>query len=140
MSESIEVKGKVEFVSETDQVTDTFKKRVIVIEVSNDRSDYTEMIPIEFKQDKCTLLDSVAVGTEVTIHVNLRGRKWTSPTGEVKYFGNNEGWRIELPYKESAPVPVAPVQAPVKAAQPAQLVNAPQPQEQAPDIQEEVPF
>ncbi|MEY5040956.1 MAG: hypothetical protein RLZZ414_495, partial [Bacteroidota bacterium] len=30
-----------------------------------------------------------------TVHFNLRGREWTSPQNEVKYFNSLEAWRIE---------------------------------------------
>ena len=31
----------------------------------------------------------------VEVSFNLRGREWTSPTGDVKYFNTLEAWRIE---------------------------------------------
>ena len=34
-------------------------------------------------------------GDKVKISVNHRGREWTSPTGEVKYFNSIIGWKIE---------------------------------------------
>ena len=29
------------------------------------------------------------------IGINIRGREWTNPQGEVKYFNSITGWRIE---------------------------------------------
>ena len=29
------------------------------------------------------------------VSFNLRGREWTSPQGEVKYFNSLDAWRIE---------------------------------------------
>jgi len=29
------------------------------------------------------------------VSFNLRGREWTSPQGEVKYFNTLDAWRIE---------------------------------------------
>jgi hypothetical protein len=34
------------------------------------------------------------VGDEVEVGINLRGREWTSPQGEVKYFNTIQGWKI----------------------------------------------
>ena len=31
----------------------------------------------------------------MTVSFNLRGREWTSPKGEIKYFNSLEAWRIE---------------------------------------------
>jgi hypothetical protein len=38
----------------------------------------------------------------VEVSFNLRGREWTSPTGDVKYFNTLEAWRIET---AQAPTP-----------------------------------
>ena len=31
----------------------------------------------------------------MSVGINLKGREWTSPQGEVKYFNSIQGWRIE---------------------------------------------
>ena len=40
-------------------------------------------------------MDQFQVGEFVDVSFNLRGREWTSPQGEVKYFNTVEAWRIE---------------------------------------------
>jgi hypothetical protein len=40
----------------------------------------------------------------VEVSFNLRGREWTSPTGDVKYFNTLEAWRIETT-QETAQAP-----------------------------------
>ena len=40
-------------------------------------------------------LDSVQPGENITVHFNLRGREWTSPQGEIKYFNTLEAWKID---------------------------------------------
>ena len=37
-----------------------------------------------------------SAGEEVKITFNLRGREWTSPKGEVRYFNSLDIWKIEL--------------------------------------------
>ena len=32
---------------------------------------------------------------QIEVSFNIRGREWTSPQGEVKYFNTLEAWRIE---------------------------------------------
>ena len=49
---------------------------------------------VEFVQDKCDLLDKFEVGKNVKIGINLRGREWTNPQGETKYFNSIQGWNI----------------------------------------------
>ena len=50
---------------------------------------------IEFIQDKTDLLNNFEPGQQVKISINIRGREWTNPQGEVKYFNSINGWRIE---------------------------------------------
>jgi len=42
------------------------------------------------------LLNEFAVGQEVKIDLNLRGREWINQEGIAKYFNAIQGWRIEL--------------------------------------------
>jgi hypothetical protein len=41
------------------------------------------------------LIDAFNPQEQVEVSFNLRGREWTSPQGEVKYFNTLEAWRIE---------------------------------------------
>jgi len=51
------------------------------------------------------MLDNLSIGQEVTAHVNLRGKEWKSPTGEVKYFNTIECWKLDV-IGEVKPAPV----------------------------------
>jgi hypothetical protein len=89
----MEVKGTIKMIGDKQQVSDKFAKRDFV--VTDGTGMYPQDILFQATQDKCDLLDTVKVGQEVTVHFNLRGREWTSPQGEVKYFNTLEAWRIE---------------------------------------------
>jgi hypothetical protein len=56
------------------------------------------------------MLDNLSVGTEVSLEINLRGREWTSPSGQVKYFNTIECWKVDVigsvPVMKSLPAPV----------------------------------
>ena len=41
------------------------------------------------------MLDGMTEGETVEVSFNLRGREWTSPQGEVKYFNTLDAWRVE---------------------------------------------
>ena len=97
------IKGKILELNDTVQVTDTFKKREFVLEYA-DNPQYPEFVKFELIQDKCDLIDGLTVGQEVDVHFNLRGRKWTDPKGEVKYFNSLQAWRID-PASAAAPPP-----------------------------------
>jgi hypothetical protein len=88
----MEVKGKIKFIGSTQQVSEKFSKREIV--VSTDEQ-YPQHISIEFNQDKCAILDKYSVGDNVEVGINLRGREWTNPQGETKYFNSVQGWNIK---------------------------------------------
>jgi hypothetical protein len=88
----MEVKGKIKFIGATQQVSDKFSKREIV--VSTDEQ-FPQHISIEFNQDKCAILDKYSVGDDVEVGINLRGREWTNPQGETKYFNSIQGWNIK---------------------------------------------
>jgi len=87
------VKGKIIVLKETVEVSDKFSKREIVIQTEE---KYPQTIPIEFTQDRCSLLDVFKNGEDVDVSVNLVGRVWNNPqTQEDRYFLSLSGWRIE---------------------------------------------
>jgi len=89
----MEVQGKIKVIGETQTFgSNGFRKREVVITTEE---QYPQSIMIEFVQDKTDLLNAYAVGQNVKISINLRGREWTNPQGEVKYFNSIQGWRIE---------------------------------------------
>tara|TARA_R110000764_G_scaffold179285_2_gene265363 strand:+ start:471 stop:746 length:276 start_codon:yes stop_codon:yes gene_type:complete len=69
-----------------------FKKRELVLTTTE---DYPQMLMVEFTQDKCDLLNNYAVGQNVKVSINLRGREWINPQGEAKYFNSFQGWKID---------------------------------------------
>lgn len=88
----MEVKGKIKFIGATQQVSDKFSKREIVVTTDE---QYPQHISIEFNQDKCAILDKYNVGENVEVGINLRGREWTDPQGLIKYFNSIQGWNIK---------------------------------------------
>ncbi len=85
--------GTVKVVNNTVQVSEKFSKREFV--VTDSTGMYPQDISFQATQDKCSLLDGVHPGEQIEVSFNLRGREWTSPQGEVKYFNTLEAWRIE---------------------------------------------
>ncbi|BCY28082.1 DUF3127 domain-containing protein [Flavobacterium okayamense] len=88
----MEVLGRVKMIGNVQQVSATFKKREMVVTTEE---QYPQHIMIEFTQDKTDLLNQYNVGEQVRVSINLRGREWTNPQGETKYFNSIQGWRIE---------------------------------------------
>ena len=89
----MDISGKLKLVNETKEYgTNGFRKREVVVTTEE---QYPQDLLIEFIQDKCDILNSYKVGDNVKIDINLRGREWESPQGEIKYFNSIQGWRIE---------------------------------------------
>ena len=85
--------GQIKVIKDTVQVTEKFAKREFVITDSS--SMYPQDILFQAVQDKCSMLDGINPGEQVEVSFNLRGREWTSPQGEVRYFNTLDAWRIE---------------------------------------------
>jgi single-stranded DNA-binding protein len=88
----MQLEGVIKVIGTTQQVSDSFKKRDIVIETAD---QYPQFIEIQFVQDKVSVLDQYKPGENVVIDINIRGREWTNPKdGVIKYFNTIQGWKI----------------------------------------------
>ncbi len=117
----MEIEGKIKMIGETQTFgSNGFRKRELVVTTEE---QYPQHLMVEFVQDKSDLLNSYAVGQDVKVSINLRGREWTNPQGEVKYFNSIQGWRIEN-LQAAAPadagIPPAP---PAEAFEPVDTLN-----------------
>jgi len=90
----MEVTGILKVKFDTNVVSERFKKRDFVLTVEPG-SPYPQHVTFQLVQDKVSILDSFNVGDEVKVLFNLKGREWTSPQGEVKYFNTIDAWRME---------------------------------------------
>lgn len=116
----MEIQGKIKMIDETKTFGNNgFRKREVVITTEE---QYPQHILVEFVQDKCDLLNKHKVGETVKISINLRGREWTNPQGEVKYFNSVQGWRIETLQADQGDSGIPPV-PPIEAFEPAEELN-----------------
>lgn len=88
----MEVTGRVRLIGHVQDISSSFRKRELVITTEE---QYPQHLMVEFTQDKVNLLDTFQVGEPVRVSINLRGREWTNPQGEVKFFNSIQGWKIE---------------------------------------------
>jgi hypothetical protein len=89
----MQVKGKVIVVNPTTTISEKFSLRKFVVETQD---QFPQPIEMQVTQDKCSLLDTISVGMVVEVSINLRGKSWTNPQGETKYFNTLEAWKIEV--------------------------------------------
>ncbi len=89
------VRGRVHLIEDTKVFGQKgFRKRLVVLEQDNGR--FTSYIPLDFVGDSCDTVDSLQVGDEVDVQYRLTGRKWQSPSNEVKYFLSAEATSFKL--------------------------------------------
>ncbi len=116
-----ELTGTIKVIQPTQKISEKFQKREFVLD--DNSGQFPQVIPFEFTQDKCDILDQYQVGQEVKVYFNLRGREWTSKQNETKYFLNLQAWKMEAagsaPMKEPA-APQREYSAPTAADAPAE--------------------
>ena len=86
------MKATVKAIGEVVKTSDKFKKREVVLTFEG--GQYPQHRVHQLTQDKVSLADGLSVGDEVEVEINYRGREWTSPQGEVKYFNTDEIWKL----------------------------------------------
>lgn len=112
----MEIQGRIKQIFPSQVIGQNgFEKRDLVITTEE---QYPQTIIIQFTQQRCDLLDSLQVGQNVKVYINIKGREWTNPQGETKYFNTIEGWKIEVIQTTNVAYQ-QPVQQPVAQAAPA---------------------
>jgi len=84
-----ELTGIIKAIGQTQQISATFEKRELVIEVTE--GEYSNVGVFEAVQDKCGVLDGFKVGQLVTVAFFWSGRTdpWVDPkTGNERYFNS----------------------------------------------------
>lgn len=70
-----------------------FKSRKVWV-IDDENADYPQTIEVEVAQDKVNLFSDFRPGQPLTLSINLRGREWTNPQGEVKVFNTLQCWKV----------------------------------------------
>ena len=93
--------GILKRIGKEKQVTATFKNRTFDIETVGDK--YPQTLRFELSQDNCDIIDAYAVGQEIDISYNLRGREWQkTPEDDIVVFNTIVAWKIQ-PVGNSTP-------------------------------------
>jgi single-stranded DNA-binding protein len=97
------IKGSVVEVSGEIQLTDSFKKRELIVMYA-DNPQYPEYIKIEAHNGRCDLVQDLAEGDAVEVDFNLKGKPWTSAAGKKTYFNQYVLYRIKTISQSYEPV------------------------------------
>ncbi len=90
----LEATGKIYALFDAKQVTQRFRKREFVVEIA-DNPEYPQHVLFQLTGDRCDTLDQFEKGDEVRVEFSLRGREWTSPKNEIKYFNSLDVWTLQ---------------------------------------------
>ena len=88
----MKITGALKVKKDTIQVSESFSKREFVLTVVD--GAFSNDILIQLTKDKATLINDINIGDLLEVEVNLKGKEWTSPSGEVKYFNSIECWKV----------------------------------------------
>jgi hypothetical protein len=92
---SLKTYGTIHKINPIEQVTEKFKKREFVLEISNDGA-YVQKVLFTATRDNVEFLDTFKTGDSVDVEFDVKGREWTSPTGDIKFFNTLELINITL--------------------------------------------
>jgi hypothetical protein len=87
MSESLQLKGRIHMIGETQTFPSGFQKREFVVDDCAEK--YNQLIKFEAMKEGCDRLDSYKVGDEVAVDFNLRGNEFNG-----KYYVSLQAWKL----------------------------------------------
>jgi len=93
MSDAFQLNGTIIEIYDEKVISEKFKKREFVLEHAPN-PEYPDFLKIEVVQNKTDLRDKYKVGDEVTVDINLKGKKWEKGK-ESGYFNSIQAWRIQ---------------------------------------------
>lgn len=71
-------------------------------------SNYPQTIEVEVSGEKVNLFNNVAIGSEVTCSINLRGREWTNSAMELFVFNTLQCWKVSAAETKQQPAQQEP--------------------------------
>lgn len=93
---ALELIGKLIEKHPVQQVTERFKKREFVLDISEEvnGNTYANYAKLQVVQNRCELLDNYSEGDMLKVTFNVRGNRWERD-GKVNYITSLDAWRIE---------------------------------------------
>ena len=151
-----QITGRIIEIGQTVQIPSknggsSFTKREFILDATTydpytgERSEYENIIPLEFSGDKCTELDRLNQGDVVTVSFVLQGRSWTNQDGEFKRMVFIRCYKIEarggVSQSPQATLAQQPVQQPApQSTYQQQPQNFPPPVDANGNVKDDLPF
>lgn len=132
-----QITGRIIEIGQTVQIPSktggkAFTKREFILDATTydphtgERSEYENVIPLEFSGDKCAELDRYKNDDVVTISFVLQGRSWTNQDGELKRMASIRCYKIEARGGVSQSPQTVPAQQPIQQPTPQPTYQQPQ--------------
>ncbi len=83
-----ETRGTLKWIGDVQTFPSGFSKREFVVTTAHDK--YPQDLKFEIVKDKCSVLDSYAVGNPVQVNFDIRGNEYNG-----KYYVNLSCWKIQ---------------------------------------------
>lgn len=139
-----QITGRIIEIGQTVQIPsktggNPFTKREFMLDATTydpytgERSEYENILPLEFSGDKCAELDPFSKGDVATVSFVLQGRSWTNRDGELKHMASIRCYKIEARGGSQQSSQVA--SAPQAASQ-----NFPPPVDANGNVKDDLPF
>lgn len=97
MAAIYEYTGVVEKILPLQTFASGFTKRdVVLTDDVGQESKWPNHIAFTFKKDNTSVLDTLKEGVRAKIRFAIDGREWTNPQGQVKYFTDLTGLKLEV--------------------------------------------
>ena len=107
MSQAYELSGSVKVIGDVQSFNSGFSKRELVVTIPD--GNYPQDICVEFHKERADLLNGLAIGDNVMVTFNLRGREYNG-----RYYNTLVAWKLEA--SADTQIDGAPTSAPPPSA------------------------
>lgn len=147
-----QITGRIIEIGQTVQIPSknggsSFTKREFILDATTydpytgERSEYENVIPLEFSGDKCAELDRFNHGDVVTVSFMIQGRSWTNQDGELKRMASIRCYKIDARGGVSQSQQTTSVQQPApQSTYQQQPQNFPPPVDVNGNVKDDLPF
>ena len=119
MAAIYEYTGVVEKMLTTQSFASGFSKRdVVKTDDVGTETKWPNHIAFTFKKEAASVLDTVREGQRAKIRFAIDGREWTNPQGQVKYFTDLTGLKLEVLNADGSSTEPEPVPPPAEPSFP----------------------
>ena len=93
---NLEITGKLVEKYDTQVVSDRFRKREFVLEVTEEVNGnvFTNYAKMQLVQNKTDIIDRFDIGDMLRVNFSIKGNRYERD-GKVSYFSNLDAWRVE---------------------------------------------